>query len=118
MTDFEVICVDDGSTDNSLEILVKTAEEDGRFIIITQENEGPGAARNLGISIARGDYVLFMDPDDWYPDDDTLKTHLSKTLKSNCAVSGGSLSFYDSKLGKIVPGKVSKAIFKDEKIVQ
>ena len=64
--DFEVICVDDGSADSTLEILQKTAEDDGRFVILHQENLGAGAARNAGITKAQGEYIIFLDCDDLF----------------------------------------------------
>ncbi|MCD7873332.1 MAG: glycosyltransferase [Clostridiales bacterium] len=60
----EIICVDDGSTDNSLEILKKFQEDDKRLKILTSENKGAGAARNLGIDNASGKYIYFFDSDD------------------------------------------------------
>ena len=63
--DFEVICVNDGSTDNSLEILKEYANNDSRFKIISQENQGQGVARNNAIDIAQGEYLLFLDSDDF-----------------------------------------------------
>ena len=63
--DIEIICVNDGSTDNSLEILKRYEELDGRVSVFTQENKGAGAARNLGLSHANGEYVYFMDSDDY-----------------------------------------------------
>ncbi|MDR2967648.1 MAG: glycosyltransferase [Methanobacteriaceae archaeon] len=63
--DIEVICVDDGSTDNSLNILEKYASEDDRIIIIANEHKGSGAARNSGLKIAKGEYISFIDSDDW-----------------------------------------------------
>ena len=65
LKDFEVICVNDGSTDNSLEILNEYAKSDFRFKIISQENQGQGLARNNAIDIAQGKYLLFVDPDDF-----------------------------------------------------
>jgi glycosyltransferase involved in cell wall biosynthesis len=63
--DIEIICVDDCSTDRTLDILEYTAGRDGRVKIVTQfENKGVSAARNLGISIARGKFLLFVDSDD------------------------------------------------------
>lgn len=61
----EVICVDDGSTDSTPKLLAGYAARDKRMRIITQENAGPGPARNRGIEAATGDYLSFFDADDW-----------------------------------------------------
>ena len=62
--DIEVICIDDGSTDRSAEILRLYAEQDERLRVITQENRGIAAARNAGLDVAVGRYITFMDSDD------------------------------------------------------
>lgn len=62
---FEAICVDDGSTDNSLMILNEYAQKDSRFVVISQDNQGQGIARNKAIDMSSGEYILFLDPDDW-----------------------------------------------------
>lgn len=63
--DFEVICVNDGSTDSSLNILEEYASKDKRFKIISQENKGLSGARNTGMECVKGKYLLFLDSDDW-----------------------------------------------------
>lgn len=63
--DWEAICVDDGSTDGSAGILEAFASKDDRFRIITQSNGGLSVARNAGMCEAKGDYLLFLDSDDW-----------------------------------------------------
>lgn len=63
-SDWELILVDDGSTDSSLSILYKYKYQDSRIKVIHQENSGPGCARNIGISHASGDYIVFVDSDD------------------------------------------------------
>lgn len=69
LKDFEVIFVDDGSTDNSVQILEACCSADKRFSLVTQHNAGAGAARNIGIKKAAGDYVIFLDSDDLFEDD-------------------------------------------------
>lgn len=63
--DFELICVNDGSKDNSLNILNNYAKLDSRVIVIDKKNGGCGSARNRGLDEAKGDYIYFFDPDDY-----------------------------------------------------
>ncbi len=65
LKDFECICVNDGSTDNSLSILQEYANKDSRIKIISQENKGVSAARNAGLKSTCCPYITFVDPDDW-----------------------------------------------------
>ena len=61
----EVICVDDGSPDNSIDILREYRAKDDRVTIIRQKNKGLSGARNTGIKNATGKYIMFIDSDDW-----------------------------------------------------
>lgn len=63
--DFEVIVVDDGSTDGSPAICDAAAKQDGRICVIHQQNGGLSAARNAGLDIARGEWIGFLDSDDF-----------------------------------------------------
>jgi len=66
LRDIEIICIDDKSTDNSLEILHEYAKKDNRIhIIASEKNGGVATARNRGIDIAKGEYIGFVDPDDY-----------------------------------------------------
>ena len=65
LKEIEIIVVNDGSTDSSLEKIEKFAQQDSRIIIINQENQGQGAARNSGLNIAKGEYIGFVDSDDY-----------------------------------------------------
>jgi glycosyltransferase involved in cell wall biosynthesis len=67
--DIEIICVIDGSPDNSLMVCNKYGSKDSRIVIIVQENQGLSGARNTGLSHARGQYIQFCDPDDYYAPD-------------------------------------------------
>lgn len=61
--DIEIICINDGSEDNSLSILENYASSDERIVLISQKNQGQSVARNRGIEIARGKYIGFVDSD-------------------------------------------------------
>lgn len=65
LNNIEIICIDDGSTDNSLDILKEYSKKDNRIKVISQENKGLGATRNVGMKIAVGKYIFFMDSDDY-----------------------------------------------------
>ena len=65
LKEIEIICINDGSPDNSLEILNEYASKDDRIIVISQENQGLSAARNAGLKIATGEYIGFVDSDDY-----------------------------------------------------
>ena len=85
LSDFEVICINDGSTDSSLKILKDFASKDSRFKIIDKKNEGQGVARNLGISKSEGEYILCMDSDDWL-ETDGLKKAYNKIKNDNADI--------------------------------
>lgn len=64
LKDLEIICIDDGSTDSTPEILKEYAEKDGRIIVLTKQNGGAASSRNLALPRARGKYIHFLDSDD------------------------------------------------------
>ena len=79
--DFEVICVDDGSTDGSLELLREYEKSDERIKVLQHENDGCGAAnaRNMGIKEAKGEYLIFLDSDDFFHEQLLEKTYKRAT---------------------------------------
>ncbi len=85
LQDIEVICVDDGSTDDSLDILQGYAMFDERLKIISQENAGAGAARNNGIKHATGEYIICLDSDDFF-EPDMLEKMVAKAEEDNSDV--------------------------------
>lgn len=66
LKEIEIICIDDGSADGSLEILEEYRERDSRVQVVSQENGGAAAARNRGIGLAKGKYLSFLDSDDFF----------------------------------------------------
>lgn len=69
LSDIEIICIDDGSSDNSLKILKDFSKGDDRFKIFHQENSGAGFSRNVALEKVTGEFVLFLDSDDWIEND-------------------------------------------------
>lgn len=88
LNELEIICVDDGSTDNSPEILTQFQEGDKRIVLYRQENQGAGAARNLGIQKAEGKYIAFLDADDYYIDQEALSVMFRICETGNLPVCG------------------------------
>ena len=74
-SDFEILLVDDGSTDGSAELADKLALLDSRIRVIHQNNAGAAAARNTAIEVARGEFLYFMDGDDWCEPDMLARMH-------------------------------------------
>ncbi len=95
----EIICIDDGSKDNSLKILKNYAENDNRFIVLNQQNQGAAAARNKGIKMAAGKYIIFLDSDDYFSIDLIDKT-LNKAEKFNADIVIFKAVSFNSKTGK------------------
>jgi glycosyltransferase involved in cell wall biosynthesis len=95
MQDIEVICVDDASTDSSLDIIQRRQVTDSRVKLLrSSENKGPGVCRNQGLSIAAGEFVAFVDADDLYPDPDTLAALYEAAITSKAAVCGGNIECF------------------------
>ena len=81
LSDIEIICINDGSTDNSLSIIEQFAKSDSRIKIITTQNRGQSQARNKGLEIAKGEYTGFLDSDDYA--DTTMFEKLYTAAKQN-----------------------------------
>ncbi len=89
LRDIEVICIDDGSTDTTPELLERICREDARVTALRQDNKGAGAARNMGIRTAKGEFVQFTDADDYLLDDEALERMYEACTAHHMKICGG-----------------------------
>ncbi len=99
LREIEIVCVDDGSIDDSVDIIAQTAQRDSRVKLIRQENAGPGPARNVGVAAATGEFVTFLDADDRYSSDDYLRVLYEGAVDNGVDVSGA--CFYNDHAGRL-----------------
>ena len=102
LKDIEIICVNDGSTDDCYEILEEYKQKDSRIKVIHKENKGTGAARNDGLRIASGECIGFVDPDDWVKPDMYEKLY-SLIKEKNLEIAMCMPDGYDEKNNKTAP---------------
>lgn len=96
----EIICIDDGSTDGSYEYLKNISENDAEIIVLHQENQGAGIARNKALNIAKGKYIAFLDADDLFIDTDALDEMYKLCEENNISVCRALKNFTDGTVYK------------------
>lgn len=96
----EIICIDDGSKDGTGDVLRDYAFLDARIKVVSQENRGPGSCRNSAMEVAEGDYLIFCDSDDEYPNNETLEKLYNAAIKHNVDAVAGSYSVFDASTGR------------------
>lgn len=117
LKEIEIIIIDDGSTDNSHQILLKYAKKDSRINIFQQENLKQGAARNRGIEIAQGEYIGFVDADDWVDENYFEKLYYS-AIENNSDIAIASILKHKKKYNKysVFYSNIKTANTMDEKL--
>ncbi|WP_418603877.1 glycosyltransferase family 2 protein [Hwangdonia sp.] len=115
VSDYEIIIINDGSTDNSLEICKNLQSEFTSLKIITQKNKGLSGARNTGLKHANGEYVWFIDSDDWI-EPNCLKDIYSqlKQFKSDILWIGHDVILNDASYRKFIPNAIDAPISGEE----
>lgn len=91
LEEVEIICVNDESTDGSADILERYKAEYANIIVLNQKNQGSGIARNFGMKHASGEFIAFMDSDDYYPNKDVLKKLYNTAIEKKVRICGGSM---------------------------
>lgn len=116
-TDFEVICINDGSTDNSLKVLHKFENIIPNLKIVSyKNNKGPSYARNIGIKLAIGKYIVFIDADDFIEQNTLSKTYeLLKRDNFDAVVFG--INIYNSNTGKTPIVQLKKKVYSDNSVM-
>lgn len=114
--DIEIICVNDGSTDGSLTILKEYWRHDSRFTIISQENGGLSSARNAGLKVARGDYIYFLDSDDYIELDALQQLYDLSREKDLDMVLFKTCCFYDDSKEKFTKDYFEMSFLVDEDV--
>ncbi len=109
LENIEIIIVDDGSTDNSLNVIERYANKYSNITFVSQENHGPGHARNEGLKIAKGEYVAFVDADDW------IETESLKQLFDNADNHSSELVLFNA-IEHLPEGKYRNRIYYPEDI--
>ena len=113
LKNIEIICIDDGSKDESINIINNYSILDKRIIFISQKNKGSGISRNKGIKISKGKYISFIDSDDLYPNNNTLQLMYKKAIRNKAYICGGGLRYLQEKSNRIILSK-PKFSFKKE----
>lgn len=119
LKELEIICVNDGSTDYTQLILDEYSWKDSRIKVISQTNHGVAYARNVAIENAHGEFLYFLDPDDWLPDNDVLADMYNAAKKNHVLVCGGSFKEYATHgIVDKWDGNLSKYTFEKDGIIK
>ncbi|OON97917.1 MAG: hypothetical protein ATN32_05130 [Candidatus Epulonipiscium fishelsonii] len=116
LKDIEIILINDGSTDNSLDICKKYAKKDQRIRLINKSNGGVSSARNIGLDISTGNYIGFVDPDDWI-DKDMYSIMYEKITEHNCDICLCDYYITDGTRKYKIKNSLYKKIYKQDELI-
>ena len=119
LTDIEIICINDGSTDYSQQILNECAWKDSRIKVLSHTNHGVAYSRNRGIDSAKGEFLYFLDPDDYLPDEKVLFDLYTAAKQNQVLICGG--SFREVNGGHVIEnwdGNLSKYTFEKDGLIE
>lgn len=117
LKELEILCVDDGSSDNSADIVEEAVAKDGRIRLIRQENAGGGAARNRGMKEARGEYLAFLDSDDFIEKDMLKKMYeAARKAAADISICKARRWHEDLKIWSELPGAMREELLPDMRV--
>ena len=117
LRNIEIICIDDGSSDEGHKKISAFRSLDNRIVLIKfNENKGVAAARNKGIEVANGEYVFFVDADDYLPEQNVLMVLYENARKFNAEISGGNVHFCNP--SRLPFNKSNFPFFKNNQLIQ
>lgn len=109
---YEIVLVNDGSTDNSLEICCKFQKQDSRVKVFSKVNGGLSSARNYGITKSTGEYIIFLDPDDYWINPTALEQLVKVANETKCDVVRGEFKEVDQRGEDLLVRKIPKRLYK------
>ena len=116
LSDMELICINDGSTDNTLDILNDYSEKYDFIKVFTQDNQGSGKARNYGMDLAEGEYIGYLDADDYFIDNDALERLYNTAVSNDANMATGNILHDVDNPGEFVPFRHLE-YFKEDKVI-
>ena len=115
LKNIEIICINDGSTDNSSKILEKYNKFDERIVIINQKNQGSGISRNKGIDLSKGKFISFLDSDDMYYNNIALESLYNKAKINKAIICGGGM---EKRIEKNNKSLINQTLFEQEGFIK
>lgn len=115
-TNIEIVVVNDGSTDNSLNICKRFSSEDSRMLLIDKTNNGVSSARNAGLDVSKGDFIAFVDSDDWV-EQDFIEILYKTLICNNVDISQCGYFFHKNNVISLPPVLQNSVLDKNQSLI-